>query len=165
MIEKIINYQNNSERSFENKKNLKTVSNYLVALVLFFLSTIISAFSFPIRFLYKTTTRKKVNSKIIELQAENIESVLKDNQYVLIDFWAEWCGPCLMMNSIIKKFATQSKGIQVAKVNADLNAELMKEFKVKGLPQFIFIKNTKEIKRNAGAMTLDQLNKFCNNKD
>jgi len=161
MIEKIIKYQNDSEKNFETKKNVKTIINYLIALILFFLSTIIAAFTFPLRFILKKIFRKKSYSKIIHLNDKNIDSILKKEKLVLIDFWAEWCGPCIMMNSTIEKFATESKNIRIAKVNADLNRKLTNRFRIKGLPQFILMKNGAEIKRHAGAMTIFDLNKFC----
>ncbi|GAA3521447.1 hypothetical protein GCM10022393_39800 [Aquimarina addita] len=161
MIEKLIKYQNDSEKSFENSKSFSTIINYIFALIIFFFSTIVSAFTLPLRFLYKKVVFKKNISNIVHLNDENINSVLKKEKLVLIDFWAEWCGPCLMMNSILEKFANESKNIQIAKVNADLNRKLVKTFQIKGLPQFILLKNGKEIKRYAGAMTISDLTKFC----
>ena len=161
MIDKIIKYQNDSEKNFEQEKNLKTIINYIIAFIIFFLSTIISAFTFPLRFIYKKTIRRNSDSNIIQLNDRNIDSVLKKEKLVLIDFWAEWCGPCLMMNSTIEKFATESEGIRITKVNADVNRKLANKFKIKGLPQFILMKNGVEIKRHAGAMTFFELAKFC----
>ena len=66
-----------------------------------------------------------------------------------------------MMNSAIEKFATESKDIRIAKVNADLNRKLLKKFKIRGLPQFVLMKNGEEIKRHAGAMTIFELTEFC----
>jgi thioredoxin 1 len=77
MIDKIIKYQNDSEKNFEQEKNFKTIINYIIALILFFLSTIISAFTFPLRFIYKKTIRRNYDSKIIQLNDRNIDSVLK----------------------------------------------------------------------------------------
>jgi len=162
MIEKIIKYQNDSEKNFDKEKKVETIINYSIALILFFLSTIIAAFTYPLRFIYKITTRKNSDSKIIQLNDKNIDSVLKKEKLVLIDFWAEWCGPCMMMNSTIEKFADESKNIQITKVNADINKKLINRFRIKGLPQFILMKNGEEIKRHAGAMTIFDLNKFCN---
>ena len=161
MVDKIIKYQNDSEKNFEKNKNIKTIINYILSLIIFFLSTIISAYSFPFRFIYKKLNRRNFDSKIIQLNYRNIDSVLKKEKLVLIDFWAEWCGPCLMMNSAIEKFATESKDIRIAKVNADLNRKLLKKFKIRGLPQFVLIKNGEEIKRHAGAMTILELTEFC----
>ena len=161
MIDKIIKYQNDSEKNFEQKKNIKTIINYIIAFILFLLSTIISAFTFPLRFIYKKTIRRNSDSKIIQLNDRNIDLVLKKEKLVLIDFWAEWCGPCLMMNSTIEKFATESNGIRITKVNADLNRKLINKFNIRGLPQFILMKNGVEVKRHAGAMTIFELTKFC----
>ena len=158
---KIIKYQNDSEKNFKKKKNLKTIINYIISLIIFFLSTIISAYSFPFRFIYKKLFRRSFESKIMQLNDKNIDSVLKKEKLVLIDFWAEWCGPCLMMNSTLEKFATESNGLRITKVNADLNWKLINKFKIKGLPQFILMKNGEEIKRHAGAMTIFELTKFC----
>ena len=161
MGDKIIKYQNDSEKNFEKKKNIKTFINYIISLIIFFLSTIISAYSFPFRFIYKKLIRRNFDSKIIHLNDRNIDSVLKKEKLVLIDFWAEWCGPCLMMNSTIEKFATESNGIRITKVNADLNRKLINKFNIRGLPQFILMKNGVEVKRHAGAMTIFELTKFC----
>ena len=160
-IEKIINYQNESEKKFKEEKNIKTITNYIFALILFFLSTIVAAFTFPLRFIYKTIIRRNFDSKIIHLSEENIDSVLEKEKLILLDFWAEWCGPCIMMNSTIEKFAAGSKNVKVAKVNADLNRKLVNRFQIKGLPQFILMKNGKEIKRYAGSMTIFDLKNFC----
>ena len=66
-----------------------------------------------------------------------------------------------MMNCAIEKFATESKDIRIAKVNADLNRKLLKKFKIRGIPQFVVMKNGEEIKRHAGAMTIFELTEFC----
>ena len=89
MGDKIIKYQNDSEKNFEKKKNIKTIINYIISLIIFFLSTIISAYSFPFRFIYKKLFRRSFESKIMQLNDKNIDSVLKKEKLVLIDFWAQ----------------------------------------------------------------------------
>mgnify|MGYP003980561049 CR=1 FL=1 len=84
MMDKIIKYQNDSEKNFEQKKNIKTIINYIIAFILFLLSTIISAFTFPFRFVYKKTSRRNSDSKIIHLNARNIDSVLKKEKNFLV---------------------------------------------------------------------------------
>lgn len=160
MLEKIIKYQNKSEREFETSKNFKSFINYVIAFILFILSTIIAAFTFPFRYIYKKIIKNN-NSKIIQLNEKNLDTVLNNEKLILIDFWAEWCGPCVMMTSIIEKFAAESKNIKVAKVNADLNKKLIDKYQIRGLPQFVLIENGEEIKRFAGAMTMNDLNIFC----
>lgn len=105
MFERIIKYQNESEKRFETKKNFASIVNYIIAIFLFFTSTIIAAFSFPFRYLFKKLFNKENNTSIIQLNAENIETIIKKENLILIDFWAEWCGPCILMNPIIEKFA------------------------------------------------------------
>ncbi|MBL4746172.1 MAG: thioredoxin family protein [Flavobacteriaceae bacterium] len=161
MLEKIIAYQNKAESNFEKRKNLSTIVHYVIAFILFMVSTIIAAFTLPIRFIYKKILGKKEASVLLTLEGNDIDSLLKKEALVLIDFWAEWCGPCVMMGSIIKEFATESKGVKVLKINADLNRSIVNKYQIKGLPQFVLIKEGKEVKRFAGAMTKADLIKFC----
>ncbi len=139
MIEKIIKYQNDSEKKFEKIKNLSTISNYILAFILFILSTLFAGVTFPIRYIYKKLFKKR-DSRIIQLDNQNFETFLNEEKLVLIDFWAEWCGSCVMMSSIIEKFASESKNIKVAKVNADFNKNIIEKYQIRGLPQFILIK-------------------------
>ena len=164
MLEKIIKYQNDSERNFETEKNLKTILNYIIAFILFLISTIIAAFTFPFRYIFKKIFKSNNDSTIIQLNEKNIDSILRNEKMILIDFWAEWCGPCVMMSSIIEKFASESKNIRVAKVNADLNKKIIEKYQIRGLPQFLLIENGEEIKRFAGAMTMTDLNRFFDKK-
>jgi thioredoxin 1 len=161
MRERLINYQNKSEENFNNKKDFKNTINYIIAFFIFISSTIIAGLSMPIRFLIKSISKQKSNLQIFEANNQNIDGILKEKQLVLIDFWANWCGPCIMMNPVLKDFAIASKNICVVKVNADSNKKIIDDFKIRGLPQFVLLKKGIEIKRHAGAMTLSDLNKFC----
>ena len=125
------------------------------------LSTIIAGLTFPIRYIYKKLFKKNNISKTLQLNDKNFETELAKENLILIDFWAEWCGPCVMMTSIIENFAAESKNIRVAKVNADLNKKIIEKYNIKGLPQFVLFENGEEIKRFAGAMTKSDLIKFC----
>lgn len=161
MIEKIIAYQNQSEINFEKTKNISTIVNYIIAFVLFMASTIIAAFTLPVRFLYKKIVKSNKDSEVLKLDGKNFENLLKKEELILIDFWAEWCGPCVMMHSIIEKFASETKNVKVVKVNADFNRSIVNKYQIKGLPQFILVQHGKEIKRFAGAMTKADLIEFC----
>lgn len=72
---------------------------------------------------------------------------------VLVDFWAEWCGPCKMMNPIIKKMAKKFSGqINVIKVNTERKPDLAMRYQVQGIPTFILFNNGEPVWRKSGAM-------------
>ncbi|MTI30486.1 thioredoxin family protein [Xanthovirga aplysinae] len=158
--EGLIDFQNKAEKSFQEKKSLTSIINYIFAMVIFFSSTIFAAFTLPLRLIVKLFSEKDKGSSIQVMNSGNIDSILKKEKLVLIDFWAEWCGPCVMMNSTLQEFAENSENICIAKVNADFNRSIMSRFNVRGIPQFVLIKNGEEIKRHAGPMTLSDLEKF-----
>lgn len=159
--ETLIDYQNRAEANFNNRKSLLTTIHFVMALFIFISSTLIAGFSMPFRYLIKSVAGNKDSSPVYEMTNKNSKQLLEKERMVLIDFWADWCGPCIMMNPVIKDFANNTKDICVAKVNADTNKEIIDEFAIRGLPQFVLIKDGVEIKRHAGPMTLSDLNRFC----
>lgn len=159
--EKLIDYQNRAEANFNNRKGLLTTIHFVMALFIFISSTLIAGFSMPFRYLIKSVSSNKDSFQVYEMTNQNSKQILKKEGMVLLDFWADWCGPCIMMNPVIKDFANNTKDICVAKVNADSNKEIIDEFAIRGLPQFVLIKDGIEIKRHAGPMTLSDLNRFC----
>ncbi len=79
---------------------------------------------------------------VLKINKENFEEeVLKANKPVLIDFYADWCGPCQMMSPVIDKIAEEEKEkIQVGKINVDENQELAMEYNVMTIPTILLIK-------------------------
>ena len=77
---------------------------------------------------------------------------------VLVDFWAEWCGPCRMMNPILEKFQAAHEGaIQVVKLNVDENPESATRFKVLSIPTMLVFKDGAVVKQLVGAMSEQRL--------
>ena len=77
---------------------------------------------------------------------------------VLVDFWAEWCGPCKMMSPILDKVAPLYQGrLKIAKLNVDENQDSPAKFGVMNIPTMILFKNGKEVERIIGAMSQNEL--------
>jgi len=77
---------------------------------------------------------------------------------VLVDFWAEWCGPCRMMNPILEEFAAAHAGrIKVVKLNVDDNPEASQRFKVLSIPTMLVFQDGQVVKQMVGAMSKQRL--------
>jgi thioredoxin len=87
--------------------------------------------------------------------------LIQEHQVVLVDFWTEWCGPCIMMEGSLKEFAKQYKEkIVVAKVDATINPKLTKKYNVMGYPTLMVFVEGKEAGRITGALSYKALVKL-----
>lgn len=84
------------------------------------------------------------------------EIVLGSDKPVLVDFWAEWCGPCQMLGPVIESLAEEYEGrAVVGKVNTDEEQELAIRYRVMNIPTVLFFKDGREIERRVGVMPPD----------
>ena len=95
----------------------------------------------------------------ITLNANNFEEeVLKSDLPVLVDFWAEWCGPCRMLAPTISEIAEEYAGkVKVGKVNVDENPMLANKYRIAGIPAVLLFKDGSVVKTSVGVKPKAQL--------
>ncbi len=89
--------------------------------------------------------------------------VVKSNTPVLLDFWAEWCGPCKMIGPSLEALAGEYAGkVTIAKMNVDDNQAVPAQFGIRGIPTLILFKDGKQVATKVGAVSKAQLADFIN---
>lgn len=93
---------------------------------------------------------------MIHFDQKTFDKTLEEGKLMMVDFWAEWCGPCQMLGPVIEDLAGRYEGkAVVGKVNTDEEQELAIRYSVMSIPTVIFFKDGKEIDRKVGVMPPD----------
>jgi thioredoxin 1 len=103
-----------------------------------------------------------MNDKIVQLTDDSFEAdVLTASDLVLVDFWAEWCGPCKMIAPVLDDIANEYEGkVTVGKLNIDSNAETPPKYGVRGIPTLLLFKDGAVVDTKVGALSKTQLKEF-----
>lgn len=103
-----------------------------------------------------------MSAKITTLTDANFNAeVLQNNEPVLVDYWAEWCGPCKMIAPILDQIA-QTNAIKIGKLNIDHNTNTPPQYGIRGIPTLMIFNNGKVVATKVGAVNKSQLEAFIN---
>ncbi len=94
---------------------------------------------------------------VLKITKENFDEVKNSEKPVLLDFYADWCGPCRMVSPIVDAIAEERTDIVVGKINVDNDTELAGTFGVFSIPTLVVLKDGKEVNRISGAVPKEKI--------
>ncbi len=97
----------------------------------------------------------------LTLTASNFDSFIQSSQPVLVDFWAEWCGPCKMLSPVLEEVAKNHADlIKIGKVNVDHEGDIAEKFGIRGIPTLMIFKSGQLVATKVGMLSQAQLVEF-----
>jgi len=100
-------------------------------------------------------------ANVIEVSAAEFEQEVEQFKgKVLVDFYAQWCGPCKMIAPVVEQISQENEDLKVVKVDADNAQELMTKFGIRGIPTLLLINNGDVIATKVGAASMSQVREF-----
>ena len=96
-------------------------------------------------------------SKTVELTDSNFDQFVKENENVVVDCWAAWCGPCRMLSPIIEQLAEEKTNITFAKLDVDKNRAVPMQYGIMSIPTLLYFKNGKLVDKTLGALPRQML--------
>jgi len=98
---------------------------------------------------------------VINVSSDSFDEQVKQaSNFVLVDFWAEWCGPCKMIAPVLEALASEREDLTVAKVNIDENQNLAVEYAIRSIPSLLLFKDGNVVGQKVGALSKSQLEEF-----
>ena len=98
---------------------------------------------------------------VMELTSQNFNQEISNNDLLLVDFWAEWCGPCKSMHPIFTRMAKKYKSVRFARVNVDNAQDIAMRYGVQSIPTFIMFKNGEVANTMVGAVGEPGIHMIC----
>lgn len=98
----------------------------------------------------------------LAITKDNFEEISASQLPVVIDFWAEWCGPCRMMSPVIDEVAETLSDVKVCKVNVDEASDLASMFGIESIPTLVVIKNGQTVNKSIGLISKEQVLQLLN---
>ncbi len=103
-------------------------------------------------FITLETSRERAAMATVELTKDNFESTIDDNDTVIVDFWAEWCGPCRAFGPTFEEASTEHEGIVFGKVDTEAQQELAASFNIRSIPTLMVFRENVVLYSEAGAL-------------
>ena len=92
---------------------------------------------------------------IVHINKDNFKSVLENNEVVILDFYANWCGPCRMLGQVLEEISETNPDLVIGKINVDEEGELAQSFNIRSIPQLYISKNGNIVQNISGYVSAD----------
>ncbi|MEM4041357.1 MAG: thioredoxin [Saccharolobus sp.] len=103
------------------------------------------------------SNKNQKNGQVVHLDSKNFDEFIKNNQVAVVDFWAEWCAPCLILAPVIEELAKDYPQVGFGKLNSDENPDIAARYGVMSLPTVILFKNGEPVDAVLGAVPREEI--------
>lgn len=93
---------------------------------------------------------------------EQLSEIARQNEWLLLDFWAQWCAPCKSMNPVLEAFSENNPDVAVVKINVDEQQEIAGQFGVRAIPTLVFLRRDEFLDQQVGAKSAGDLSAWIN---